>query len=177
MKNIIFIACLLCFRGFAYAQGNTNTLPKISTKDSVNVEKAFMRLVNAIEQKETDRVIAACLIEVECISCMGDEITFQEEGYFVSAATFARCATADITKSIINLNLKLKKHYIQCSLIKNFKPHSLPKNYPKNLMLYEVWIQTLLPDEGEIGHEGASQGFQFVKINGDFKLYRLTSIP
>jgi len=44
-------------------------------------------------------------------------------------------------------------------------------------MVYNIWYLVFEPNEISKGDEGLSEAFQFMKINGKFKLYGLTSIP
>jgi hypothetical protein len=62
-------------------------------------------------------------------------------------------------------------------IFKDFKTGNLPKRYPEDLHLYELWIQTYKPNEWTAGHKGQSHAFQFVKVNNKFRFYGVTSIP
>jgi hypothetical protein len=160
-----------------HSQVSTSPLSKLSRKDSLNVGKVFKELVKAIETKQTHKIIEACLNEVECKSCINNDTVLIEPRSFVKAKKYAELAIVDFTKSKTYSALKSRGYTVHTTMLEKIEPHSFPVDYAKDIILYEVYILTYLPDELAKGHEGAVNVFQFVKINGDFKLYGIDSIP
>jgi len=72
--------------------------------------------------------------------------------------------------------MKTKKYHIGESYM-NFHPPNIKTLKSKALTLYDVMYVTFEPNEIAKGHEGGSEGFEFVKINNQFRLFGLTSIP
>jgi hypothetical protein len=102
---------------------------------------------------------------------------FNNEGYFVPASVFYLNIAKNFDKSPVYKAMVSRGYLFDSITIKNFKPKNVPADFPKDLVLYEVWVPTYLSGELSKNSKGASHGFQFVKIKGDFKFYGLTSIP
>ncbi len=113
---------------------------------------------------------------VDCIDCVGKP-EFNQEGYFVTADVFFYNIAGGFTKSALYKALTNRGYTFNKAVVKGFKPKIMPRDYPEDLTLYEVWVPTYKANELSQGHPGSSHGFQFVKINGEFKFYGLTSIP
>ena len=63
-------------------------------------------------------------------------------------------------------------------VIKREHTEMIAKEIPNaKLKIYEVWVDTYLAGEWSKGHPGTIHSFQFVKINGKFTFYGLTSLP
>lgn len=176
MKKIAVVLCLFACC-MSWAQKPTAKSQKTAgEKDWESLDKTFAAFIKTIENNDKPGFMAISLKEVDCIDCAGKP-EFNEQGTAVKADAFFAIITRHFTTSPVYLALVKKGYTFSIAEIKDFKPKSLPKEYPKDLKLYEVWVPTYLKNELSKGHPGASHAFQFVKINGQFKFYGLISIP
>lgn len=154
-----------------------NAAKQAVTKEEWDLlDKRFVSLVDALLKNDKPAFFALSLREVDCIDCVGRP-EFNNEGYFVSASIFYLNIAKNFDKSPVYKAMVKRGYLFDSIIIKNLKPRNMPADSPKDLVLYEVWIPTYLAGELSKNSKGASHGFQFVKINGDFKFYGLTSIP
>ncbi len=185
LKKIIFI---LLIHGCAFAQtkkaapAKTTAIaekkqdaqPKISEWDAL--DKVFIDLVDALVKGDRAKFESLSMKEVDCVDCVGPtEVT--KEGAFVPAGFFFAVIGKKFTESPVYLAMAKKGYSFSSIVVQNFKPHVMPKDYPKDLKLYEVWVETYKPGEFSKTHKGTSHSFRFVKVNGKFRFYGLTSIP
>lgn len=61
--------------------------------------------------------------------------------------------------------------------VKGCYPPDATHKRPRRFIIYQLWYGTWKPKESKDGWAGLQQAFQFVKINGDFKFFGLTSTP
>lgn len=140
------------------------------------LDEAFVALLKIIETNDKAGIKAASMPMVDCIDCVGKP-DFNEEGYFVTPDIFLFNITKNFTQSPVYKAVVKRGYTFSTITLKDFKPKIMPRDYPADLKLYEVWIPTYKKDELSKGHPGTSHAFQFVKIGGKFKFYGLTSIP
>lgn len=138
------------------------------------LDKTFVAFVKAVETNNKEAYKMIALPQVDCFDCPGGG----EQGVannFVPSEVFFITVATDFKVSPVYKAL-LKRGYAFSSMqLKDFKPSFLPKDYPKDLTVYEVWVPTYKKDELSKGHQGTSHAFQFVKINGTFRFFGLTS--
>lgn len=170
-----FVILIILF-SFLTASAQDNTKRAVTKEEWDLLDKKFVALVDALLKNDKPAFFALSLREVDCIDCVGRP-EFNNEGYFVPASIFYLNIANNFDASPVYKAMVNRGYIFDCIKIKGFKPRNLPKDYPKDLVLYEVWVPTYLANELSKGNKGASHGFQFVKINGDFKFYGLTSIP
>ena len=156
------------------AQDESETeFKKITTEDSIAVNNAFIKLLKTVESKQEKEFLALTLNKVECNNCVDSSDMVN----FVSNKDLYNNQFKAFENSAVYKALKKRGYHISSMEVKNYKPKNLPKSYPKDLILFEVWTNTYLPNEWAEGHEGQSNSFQFVKIGNEYKLYGLSSIP
>lgn len=174
MKKIVIVCFLFsCF--FASAQKSTKAA-KASASEWDKLDETFIAFIDALVKNDKAAFKAISYPAVDCIDCVGKP-EFNKEGYFVTADIFYLNIANNFVNSPVYKALASRGYTFSIVEIKDFKPKILPKDYPQNLILYEVWVPTYLVDELSKGHPGTSHAFQFIKINGKFRFYGLTSIP
>src|SRR5690606_36217083 len=119
---------------------------------------------------------AIALPYVDCIDCVGTP-EFNEKGHLVTADIFYLNIANNFIQSPVYKAMAQRGYTFGTITIKDFKPIIMPRDYPKDLKLYEVWVPTYLAGQLSKNHPGTSHSFQFVKIDGKFRFYGLTSIP
>lgn len=153
MYKICLSVFLICFLNIGFSQSSSETI----TSDSLRVTALFPKFVEALTSKDLDFIRKNSNSKVVCDYC---------EKSHTSINRIMKNEFKDFTNSKIYSAYNKSGFYVAKE---NFK---VEQN-----SIYCVWIQTLLPDESEKGHEGGSMGFQFVKIGDEFKLFGLTSVP
>jgi hypothetical protein len=174
MKYFAMFCCFLAF-SISGAQ-NKKAATKKAASDWDLLDASFIALIDAIQKNDKVAFTALSLAEVDCIDCVGPT-EFNKEGVFVPSAFFLAVIGKNFTQSPVYKSLIKRGYSFSSIVLKDFKPKVMPRDYPKDLKLYEVWVETYRPDEFAKGHKGTSHSFRFVKINGRFKFYGLTSIP
>ncbi|KGO88496.1 hypothetical protein Q765_00900 [Flavobacterium rivuli WB 3.3-2 = DSM 21788] len=189
MKKVA-VACCLLIVSLCYAQKpakpavkKTTAAKPIAAKPTVpeknewdDLDITFVALVDALVKNDLRAFTALSLKEVDCIDCVGKP-EFNNEGFFVSADVFYLNIAKNFSLSPVYKALSTRGYTFDKITIKNFSPRVLPRNYKGDLVLYEAWVPTYLVNELSKGHKGTSHGFQFIKTDGKFKFYGLTSIP
>jgi hypothetical protein len=170
------IALIVFFLAVFTATAQDTAKQKITKEDWDLLDKRFVSLVDALLKNDKTAFFALSLKEVDCIDCVGRP-EFNNEGYFVPATVFYLNIAKNFDTSPVYKAMVKRGYVFDSIILKGFKPKNLPKDGTKDLVLYEVWVPTYLARELSKNSKGASHGFQFVKINGDFKFYGLTSIP
>jgi hypothetical protein len=173
MKNLLITLLFFISLSLKAQEGSEMELKKISIKDSIAVNKVFQKLLKAIESKQEKVFLELTLNKVECNNC----VESSDMVNYVSNIDLYNNQFKTFETSAVYKALKKRGYHISTNEIKDYKPKNLPKSYAKDLILFEVWIHTYLPNEWAEGHEGQSNIFQFVKIGNEYKLYGLSSIP
>jgi len=168
MKRIAFIFCLLT--SLIYAQ--EPAAQKNSSEWDV-LDKTFISIIESLTKANQAKFVALSLSKIECEECAeaGD---YNPGAFFVPAADLYTSISTNFTKSAIYRALSKHGYTFSSAILKNAKPGHLPSG-SKDLKVYDVWIDTYLPDELSKGHKGTRHAFRFVKLNGKFKLYGITS--
>ncbi len=151
---------------------------KISLSDSVELNKVIVEILNAIKNKDTKKIKDNSLEQIDCSLCIPTDYSKGPRvDNIIPVDTFINQAYINFINSPLYQAIKKRGFRISEMIIPDFRPRNLPNSYGKDLVVYEAWVQTYLPNEWAKGHEGQSHCFQFVKINNAFRLYGLTSIP
>jgi|GEM_PF-1438421 len=188
MKKVA-VTCLLLMVTLCYAQKPAKPAVKkvspaktVATKTTTpenewdELDVTFVAVIDALVKNDLRAFTALSLKEVDCIDCVGKP-EFNDEGFFVGADVFYLNIAKNFSLSPVYKALSTRGYTFDKITIKNFKPRVLPRNYQGDLVLYEAWVPTYLVNELSKGHKGTSHGFQFIKTDGKFKFYGLTSIP
>ncbi len=110
-------------------------LHKISSKDSIEVSKVFELFIKTIENKSEQKFLKLTLDKIDCRSCDSDSM---EMINYVSSKDLYANQFKTFENSSVYKALKKRGFHISFSVITNYKPKNLPKNYTKDLTLYEV---------------------------------------
>lgn len=174
MRHFLLCCIFICsITGFAQ---QTNTPVKVTKQEWDKLDKVFVALIDALVNNNTAAFNKLAYPVIDCIDCVGTP-EFNNRGYFVTRDVFYLNIATNFTKSPVYKAVAKRGYTFSAILLKGYRPKYLPDDYPEDLTLYEVWIPTYLANELSKGHPGTSHAFQFVKINGEFKLFGMTSIP
>lgn len=174
MKNLIIF--LFVAMGSLQAQ-NKSAASKKAPSEWDQLDATFVTLIQALEKGDKASFLAASLKNVDCVDCVGSTELTTEGAVYVPAEFFFAVISKDFTKSPVYLAMAKKGYSFSSVVVKDFRPSNMPKDSPKDLKLYEVWVETYKPGELNKYHKGTSHSFRFVKVNGKFRFYGLTSIP
>ena len=184
MKYLVVTLLLFCNMAWAQKPATKTKKSTTTTKAKVPVQKAasewddldktFLAFIKALENKDQAAYNTIALKQVDCSECPGGG----EQGaysHFVPSEVFYITVAEDFKISPVYKALAKRGYAFNSMILKDFKPSFLPKDAPQDLKVYEVWVHTYKPDELSKGHQGTSHAFQFVKVNGNFKFFGLTS--
>jgi hypothetical protein len=150
----------------------------MNATDSVELNNVWTDFFKAIENKDTKKIKYLSLEQIDCALCISTDTKNDPPlNYLIPIDTFINQSNRDFINSQLFRAIKKRGIKISEMILVDYKPQNLPKSYGKDFIVYEVWVQTYLPNEWALGHEGQSHSFQFVKINNKFKFYGLTSVP
>jgi hypothetical protein len=152
---------------------------KVLTNDSIALNSFWKDFLFAIENKDTSEIRKLSLPQIDCDLCLTIDYKNYSppDDYIISIDTFLLKNIYDLTKSQLWKAIKLNRCHQDLAVIYDFPRRNLPYDYGKDLILYEMWVQTYKPNEWVKGHEGQSHAFQFVKYKNEYKFYGMTSIP
>lgn len=184
MKYLFISLIFVCTSGWAQTKKKKATAKPASTASKPaaqktatewdELDKTFVAFFKALENQDKQAYTAISLKMVDCAECPAsgeaDDVT-----HFVASEIFYITVASDFKKSPVYKAINKRGYAFSTMVLKDFKPSFLPKDAPKDLKVYEVWVQTYKPDEVSKGHKGTSHAFQFVKVNGVFKFFGLTS--
>ena len=170
MKRIVFVFCL--FTTFAWSQ-STPAKKKVGEWDEL--DKTFISLVEALTKANEGNFISLSAKEIECAEC-AEAGTYTGAGYYVEAYDFYDGISKNFTKSAIFKALSARGYGFTAATLKGLKPPYLPANTAKGLKVYDVWVDTYLPDEVSKGHPGTRHTFRFIKVGSKFIFFGLSSI-
>ena len=136
------------------------------------LDKTFIAFFQALESKNKAAFMAMSRQRVDCSDCITSTES-ESEGYFVPAEVFFQTITKNFKESPVYKALVKRGYSFRIMEVK--RPNE--RNPNAKLKIYEVWVDTYLAGEWSKGHPGTIHSFQFVKINGKFTFYGLTSLP
>jgi len=185
MRKIIILALVLVTSlGWSQTKTTKNTKPAAkpakatpaATNEWDDLDKTFVALVESLQKNDLAAFKAISLPGVDCIACVREH---QRTGdyNFVLADVFFETVAPSFNVSPVYKAMVQRGYTFSTMTLEDYKPMTVPRDYPKDLKLYEVWVPTYLANELSKGHPGSSNGFQFIKTNGKFKFYGLVAIP
>ena len=184
MKRLVLLICIIAFNLAAAQTGKpaAKSATKTATKKDAPsdwdlLDEAFVATVDALQKGNEAAFKAQSLANVDCVDCVGAMEVTAEGTAFVPSGFFFIVISKNFTESPVYKAMAKKGYSFSTIVLENFRPQSLPKDGSKDLKLYEVWVETYKPGEYSKTHRGTSHSFRFVKVNGKFKFYGLTSIP
>ena len=176
MRNLllVFVFTLVSSIAFAQQDGEMKFL-EMDKADSIEIDKTFKKFIGAIENKDAETIKRISLSEIDCDLC--SDRKYPKKDYYIPIKKFIKQAFKTYVDSPLAQAVKTRGYRSIVRFIPNSKPQILPSNFGNDLTIYELYVQTYKPNEWMLGHEGQSHAFQFVKVNGEFKFYGMTSIP
>lgn len=178
MKSIVVLLFFLFRNLLSYSQTKGEMeYRKIGVNDSIKLSNIWTTFFKALESNDIKEIKRNSLKEINCSLCIDKDNNDPSEDNIIPIDTFINhTSTIFIDSPLFRAIKKGRIHFAEL-MIPDYRTRNLPKSYGKDLVVFEIWIQTYLPNEWVEGHEGQSHGFQFVKINNNFKFYGLTSVP
>jgi hypothetical protein len=153
MLRFLFLLILYCSIHTSFGQ----SLSEINRTDSLDVSTFFPNFIKAIKDKDFDFIKKRATLKIACDYC---------DNRYYSIDELLKDPLKDFANS------KIFSAYTKRGYSTLREPYQIEEN-----ALYCVWIALWLPEELGKGHEGGSIGFQFIKVNNEFKFYGLTSVP
>lgn len=175
MKKLTLLFCLLTF-GIGHAQLNPDPVKATTQAEWDSLDKEFIKLVEALQKADKAAFLALSCKEVDCVDCVGSNES-AKGAVFVPAEFFFIVISQKFTESPVYKAMAAKGYSFSSVIVENFRPKVVPKDYPKDLKIYEVWVETYKPGELSKNHQGTSHSFRFIRINGKYRFYGMTSIP
>ena len=180
IKTITTIFIILIFLTTTFGQKNESMeWKKLSYNESISLSNYWNVFKNAIVINDTFNIRNLSLSKIDCDLCVSNNIpnTAPKEDYIISIDSFLIKDMNKIIESQLWFALKTRGYNATFRTIHNYQRRNLPEDYGKDLTIYEIWIQTYLPNEWAEDHEGQSHAFQFIKYKNKFKFYGIASIP
>ncbi|PZR19634.1 MAG: hypothetical protein DI539_13335 [Flavobacterium psychrophilum] len=180
MKYLIIAFILIASPGFAQKKKPVAkpATAKPATKQATEwdeLDKTFVAFIKALENKDKTTFDNIALVQVDCAECPGSG----EQGditHYVPSDVFYITVAEDFKLSPVYKALANRGYAFNSMVLKGFKPKFIRDGSDsKDLKVYEVWVPTYKPNELSKGHPGSSHAFQFVKVNGEFRFFGLTS--
>lgn len=178
MKYLILSLLLIGSTAIAQKKTAAKSVKPASAQKAASewdeLDKTFVAFVRALENKDKAAYNSITLQQVDCAECPGggDQSSFS---HFVPAEVFYITVAEDFKISPVYKAMVKRGYAFNSMILKDFKPAFLPKDISSDLKVYEVWVQTYKPNELSKGHTGTNHAFQFIKVNGAFKFFGLTS--
>jgi len=178
MRKISTILFFVIFSTVTYGQERRKTeLYNLSIQDSLKLETTWNEFINAIGNKDTEKIKEYSLEEIYCDICVIHKSPNLFTDYILPIDTFINMAFTELIGSQLWKAIHERPLNFLGTTIPDFWTKNLPESFKPNLTLYEIWIETYRQNEWAEGHEGQNHGFQFVLINDKFKFYGITSVP
>ena len=171
MKQFMLFLFLLFIATVTYGQ----TRIAHSQKDSIALDRTWKKFKTAFLNKD---VKTLKLLSLKTIKCDFYQNNTSDQSPYISVNTFLTDVFHGFPNTKLRRAVLTKKSNFSFEKISNLDlPENIKPQKVKSIMICEVWYVVWEPNEIAKGHEGASEGFQFVKIDNQFKFYGLTSIP
>lgn len=165
MKKITYLF-LLFISISAFAQ----TPQKKSTEWDA-LDQTFLKVIQSLIKEDKQAFLQLSLNSVDCPDC--PEVDgFTKDGAYLPADVFFFITSEFFTKSPIYKALSTRGYTFTSATIKKYKAPATG-NIAKDTKVYDVWVDTYLPNQLAKGHKGTGHSFRFVKINGKFKFIGL----
>lgn len=179
MRNLSLILVLLFIGSALYGQELQHFNSR--SKDKIAVNKTWKKFKKALECKDKKNLRLLSLKRVDCdlFQAPPPEDSHEQDiaNSYISIDTFLVRFYADLPKLKLWSVMKYKKYRIGEIAYNDFHPPNIQYQKSKSFKVSCIWYTIFEPNEITKGDEGESEAFEFVKINGKFKFYGLTSIP
>jgi len=174
MRNLSLLAVSLFTSATLYSQKYSPT--KLTHRDSIELSNVWSKYKHALAVNDINSLHKLSLHIIDCDLFQSlDKIPQQNPN--ISIDTFLHQFYSRFPDLKLWRVVKTKKYHMTVEPAMYSDQTNVKFKRNKSLMLYYIWYVVFEPNEIAKGHEGQSEAFQFIKTNGKFKLYGLTSIP
>ena len=141
---------------------------QLTHSDSVILSNTWTEIVNALKEKNSDKLKEHCLKKIDCTICISYEQIYKEpvDNFTVPVDTFVKHVFSFVPNSKLWTLIKSDEKQIFVSKI-----------YQSDELRYSVVFNTVKPGEMAPKHEGVSILFEFIKIKSEFRLISFDSVP
>jgi hypothetical protein len=148
----------------------------ITIKDSSELVTFVKDLEQSIEKRDTKKIRNASMDRINCSSCIKDRIP-PPESYLVPVDTFINQTYRTFEQSRLWHCVRNEQPMINVLKLtgKGFEEKELKNK--ESVLIYELFYLTTKPNEIQLGQEGQQTGLQFIKMDNEFKLYGLATVP
>jgi len=172
--RLVLVTFLLCLSTRLFAQEEKRL--KLTYKDSIELNKVWLRYKHALESKDIHSLHQLSYKTIHCDRFEPENSSFTKDPN-LPLDTFLNRFYHVFPNFKLWRVIKTKKYHMSIDKASNWVLPNIKFQREKSLMVYNIWYLVFEPNEISKGDEGLSEAFQFMKINGKFKLYGLTSIP
>jgi hypothetical protein len=162
---------LLCLSTILFAQG-----VKPTYKDSIELNKVWIKYKHALENKDIASLHRLSYKIIHCDRFEPENSSFTKDPNLPLDTFLSRFYHVFPDLKLWRV-VKTKKYHMTIDKASNWALPNIKFQRKKSLMVYNIWYLVFKPNEISKGNEGLSEAFQFMKIDGQFKLCGLTSIP
>lgn len=176
--KVLFVISLLFFTNELW--GQEKSPKKFYPRDSVEFNKAWETFKQALVSKDINSLHHLSLKKVNCdlFETPDPTATYDESvATNISIDKFIAEFYQDLSKLKLWSVIKTKRYHMAFEDISGVYLPNVKYRKGKPATIYEIWYLTFEPNEIAKGHEGQSEAFQFIKLNGAFKFCGMTSIP
>jgi len=178
MKNLSLLSILIYIATGLYSK-NFNHY-KLPYKDSIELVNTWQKFKLSLELKDKNTLRRLSLKTVHCDLSQTPNLnaSFEQNvnNSYISFDKFLVQFYHNSSISKLRAAIKTSKYYIGESEM-HIHPPNIYNQKTKSIILYDVSYITIKPNETAKGNEGESEGFEFIKIDGKYKFFGLTSVP
>ena len=174
MRILLSIAIGLFLSTAVYGQEYRTS--KLTREDSLELSNVWAKFKHALEIKDIQILHRLSLPSIDC-DLFQPMDTRPEQNPNISIDTFLNEFYERFPDFKLWRAVKTKKYHMTTEPAIYSGQINIKSKRNKSLMLYYIWYLVFEPNEVAKGYEGQSEAFQFMKINGKFKFYGMTSIP
>ena len=158
--------------------GQDTPTTKLPPKDFLHLTNTWALFKKALQSKDRQTLHHLSLKYIYCdIFQPLDFNNITPTDSHISIDTFLKQFFDHMPKSKLWSVVKTNKYHYSVEKEEYLNPANTKSKKEKSRNVYEIWFVTWKPNELQKGHEGQTHAFQFVKANGEFRFYGMTSIP
>lgn len=172
--RLVLLTFLLCLSTSLFAQKGNGL--KLLYKDSIELDEIWLRYKHALGSKDIHSLHQLSYKIIHCDRFEPENSSFTKDPN-LPLDTFLNRFYHVFPDLKLWRVMKTKKYHMTIDKASNWALPDIKFKRKKSLIVYNIWYLVFEPNEISKGDEGLSEAFQFMKINGEFKLCGLTSIP
>jgi len=144
--------------------------------DTVELGNVWGRFKKALKYRDIHTLHELSLKTVRCDIFQVADIN-RDYNPFISLDTFLSQFFHAQPKLKLWSVMNTKKYFIRVEQPYRFPQPNIKSKKGKQLVVYEIWYNTITPNEYGDGSEGMQNIFEFVKVGKNYKFFGLSSIP